>query len=58
MEQSSNSGQVQTYLHQMAKDAKIFPSITQIFEQIPRAPKIADLVSLKDPFKFGTIAND
>ena len=39
MEQSTLSGQVQTYLHQMAQHVKIFHSIAKISEQILKTPR-------------------
>lgn len=49
----SNSGQVQTYLYQLTQDVKIIHNLTQIFEQIPRGPKITDLFSWLDSSSFG-----
>lgn len=50
---STNSGQVQTYILQVAQDIKIFHSIIEIFEQIPGAPKFSDLVLLWDLSSLG-----
>lgn len=54
-----DNSQIQTYLHQMAQEVKILHNISQIFEQIPRVPKITDVFSwLAGLFKLGTMTMD
>ena len=45
--------QLRTGSNPLIPDGPIFHNIIQIFEQIPRAPKITDLVSLWDSSNFG-----
>lgn len=59
MESSTNSEQVQIYLHQMAQGDKIFPSITQIFEQIIRVHRWDYRpTSMAEPSLFETMVTD